>query len=69
MKWKVDEKIFEPYEILFESIGLLRYYPKPLIDRGEITRIFKKPKGTEYRVGDTPKYPDISERIIVIHKT
>lgn len=66
MKWKVDEKVFEPYELIFETLGLMRYYPKGVINAGEATRLSRLPKGTKYRVGHTPNYPDVSGREIEI---
>ncbi len=68
MKWKVDEKIFEPYAQTMETVGLLRYYPKIFVDAGEITRIYRKPKGTKFRVGDLPDYPDVKTRVIEVRE-
>ena len=64
MRWKIDEKIFEPYQQTLETIGLLRYYPKPLIDRHEINRLYRMPAGTKFRVGDLPDYPSLVGRTI-----
>lgn len=68
MKWKVDEKIFEPYAQTMETIGLLRYYPKMVFDENSIKRINRLPKGSSYRIGETPNYPDLKGRIIKVHK-
>lgn len=66
MHWKVDEKIFEPYQQTFESLGLLRYYPKTVVERGVIYHLKELPKGTKYRLGDTPDYPEVKTRIVTI---
>lgn len=66
MQWKVDEKIFEPYEQTFETLGLQRYYPKTILDSGVIYHVKQLPAGTQYRVGTTPDYPDISSRTIEV---
>jgi hypothetical protein len=66
LNWKIDEKIFEPYEQTFEAIGLMRYYPKPVVDSGVIYHIKQLPSGTKYRIGDAPNYPEVKDRIIEI---
>jgi hypothetical protein len=68
MKWKVDEKIFEPYAQTMETIGLTRYYPKLVFDENSIKGVYRLPKGTEFRVGDLPNYPNMDKRIVQIHK-
>jgi len=63
LSWKKEARIFEPYEQTFESIGLMRYYPKDLIREGRV----RKHKGKSYRMGIFPKpYPDLSGKKIEI---
>ncbi len=64
MEWKVDEKIFEPYAQMLDTIGLIRYYPKQIFDDRTIKRVFKLPKGSKFRIGDLPNYPSLEKRVI-----
>lgn len=68
MKWKVDEKIFEPYAQTMETVGLMRYYPKPVFDERSIKRVYRQPKGTKFRVGDLPDYPNLNKREVKIYE-
>lgn len=68
MKWKVDEKVFEPYAQTMETMGLLRYYPKAVYDERSIKRIDRLPKGTKYRIGSLPNYPSLEGREIEVRE-
>lgn len=63
LTWNEEERIFEPYEKTFETIGKLRYYPESLINKRRV----KKHKGKSYRLGSFPNpYPDFSGKKIKI---
>ena len=66
LAWKEEERIFEPYEKTFETLGLERYYPEALIKQKRVTKHI----GKKYRMGIISKpYPDMSEkRIKLIEK-
>jgi len=55
LSWKEAERTFEPYSKTFEAMGLLRYYPKEVID----SKIVTPPKDKDYRIAICPNpYPD-----------
>lgn len=68
MRWKVDEKIFEPYAQTMETIGFMRYYPKDAFSEKSIKRVYRLEKGTKFRVGHLNNPPDLSSRTIEIHQ-
>lgn len=65
LSWKEEERIFEPYQRTFETIGKLRYYPDGVIERGRV----KLHKGKTYRIASYPKpYPDMRGKKVKIIK-
>ncbi|MBI3983858.1 DUF4239 domain-containing protein [Candidatus Microgenomates bacterium] len=64
LKWRQEDKIFEPFEKTFEDLKLPRYYPSDALAHRRIKAIKQLPVGAQYRVGDTPDYPDLSTRKI-----
>lgn len=69
VKWRAEERIFEPYARAFESIGQMRYYPEPLLKQGtlKIPATLTEP----YRVGTIADedWPDASRRVVSIVNT
>lgn len=65
LEWKEEERIFEPYEKTFESIGLMRYYPNDIIRSGKV----RMHKNHDFRLASYPNaYPDMSGKLIRIVK-
>ena len=66
LSWKENERIFEPYQKAFESMGLLRYYNQNLLKSKRV----KVPLNTSYRIAKFPyPYPDFRDKkVITINK-
>lgn len=65
LSWKEEKRTFEPYAKTFEAIGLLRYYPKEVIDSGRV----KPPLDKDYRLAVyTKPYPDFTGMKVEIIK-
>jgi hypothetical protein len=65
LKWKEEKRIIEPYQKVFESLGLQRYYPEPLIKKKRV-RMHKR---KDYRVAIYPeKYPSMKGKKVKLVK-
>lgn len=63
LKVNSDNKIFEPLEKLFTEMGMLEYYPKPVLDLKEAV----PDEGKKIRVADYPNpYPDVINKKVEV---
>lgn len=52
---------YEVFNVVLEQIGKERYYPDYAIKSGAVT----PPKGSKYRLGTFPNYPNLDKRVVI----
>jgi len=70
LKWQARNWIWEPLSTLFESLGLLPYFPEDLVKIGQITTSFLE-SFDSYRVGKYKyPYPNFKDKtVLVVNKS
>lgn len=55
LKWKVEQRVVEPYEKVFDAIGVPRYYTNYMVTHSQAT--MRDEKANDYRIARFPNYP------------